>query len=349
MRNRHFASILTSGVCVALATAAVMLAQAPAAGPAPSKAKAATTKAAKWTAPRTPDGAPDLQGFWTNSTLTPLERPKGLGSKEFYTDEEIAAAQKKDQERLALNVAEGRPAEPGTADAVHYDFAQFGLDKAQSSLVWDRRTSLIIGPTGTIPTLLPEARKRAADIAAKNRGHEFDGPENRPLSARCIILGYDAVPMLPQGYNNNLQIVQGQGYVAVLHEMNHSVRIIPTDGQPHAPQGIPQLRGDSKGHWEGDTLVVDVTNFTNYNPFRGSGDKLHVVERYTRVDANTILYRFTVEDPATWDQPWTAELVMTTGQGPIYEFGCHEGNYGLANTLHGARVAEEEAAKKSSK
>jgi hypothetical protein len=278
-----------------------------------------------------------------------LERPKGLGSKEFYTPEEIAAAQKKDQERLALNVAEGRPSEPGTADAVHYDFAQFGLDKAQSSLVWDRRTSLIVGPTGTIPPLLPEARKRAADIAAKNRGHEFDGPENRPLSARCIILGYDAVPMLPQGYNNNLQIEQGQGYVAILHEMNHSVRVIPTDGQPHAPQGIPQLRGDSKGHWEGDTLVVDVTNFTNYNPFRGSGDKLHVVERYTRVDANTILYRFTVEDRETWDQPWTAELVMTTGQGPIYEFGCHEGNYGLANTLHGARVAEEEAAKKTGK
>jgi hypothetical protein len=258
MRNR----------CLAL-IAVASLASAVVAGQTPSKPKAAKA----WTAPRTADGAPDLQGFWTNSTLTPLERPKGLGSKEFYTDEEIAAAQKKDQERLALNVAEGRPSEPGTADAVHYDFAQFGLDKAQSSLVWDRRTSLIIGPTGTIPPLLPEARKRAADIAAKNRGHEFDGPENRPLSARCIILGYDAVPMLPQGYNNNLQIVQGQGYVAVLHEMNHSVRIIPTDGQPHAPQGIPQLRGDSKGHWEGDTLVVDVTNFTNYNPFRGQASR----------------------------------------------------------------------------
>jgi hypothetical protein len=155
--------------------------------------------------------------------------------------------------------------------------------------------------------------------------------------------------MLPQGYNNNLQIQQGQGYVTILHEMNHSVRVIPTSGQPHAPNGIPQLRGDSKGHWEGDTLVVDVSNFTDYNPFRGSGDKLHVVERFTRVDPNTILYRFTVEDRETWDQSWTAELVMTTGQGPIYEFGCHEGNYGLANTLRGARVAEQEAAKNSGK
>jgi len=261
----------------------------------------------------------------------------------------VAAAQQKERARLALDLSEGLPAEKGTAADVHYDFAQFGLDKAQSNQVWDKRTSLIVGPTGTIPALLPEARKRAADIAAKNRGHEFDGPENRPLSARCIILGYDAVPMLPQGYNNNLQIVQGQGYVAILHEMNHSVRIIPTDGRVHAPQGIPQLRGDSKGHWEGDTLVVDVTNFTDHNPFRGSGDKLHVVERFTRVDADTILYRFTVEDPGTWDQPWTAELVMTTGQGPIYEFGCHEGNYGLANTLRGARVAEDEAAKKAGK
>jgi len=314
----------------ALALAAtIMLAQSP---------------AKTWKVARTPDGQPDLQGYWTNLTLTPLERPKGLGSKEFYTDEEIAAAQKRERERLALNIADGRPTEPGTADDVHYDFAQFGLDKAQSNLAWDKRTSLIVGPEGTIPPLLPQARKRAADIAAKNKGHEFDGPENRPLSARCIIMGYDAVPMLPAGYNNNLQILQGEGYVSILHEMNHSVRLIPTDGRPHMPAGIGQWRGDSRGHWEGDTLVVDVTNFNDHNPFHGSSDKLHVVERFTRVDAKTILYRFTVEDPETWDKPWTAELVMTRTDGPIYEFACHEGNYGLANTLHGARVAEQEAA-----
>jgi hypothetical protein len=256
-------------LALGLLTAAIALGPVRVTG---QSASTAASKAKAWKAPRTPDGAPDLQGYWTNNTLTPLERPKGLGSKEFYTDQEVAAAQKKERERLALNVAEGLPTEPGTAADVHYDFAQFGLDKAQSNEVWDKRTSLIVGPTGTMPALLPEARKRAADIAAKNRGHEFDGPENRPLSARCIILGYDAVPMLPQGYNNNLQIVQGQGYVAILHEMNHSIRIIPTDARVHAPQGIPQLRGDSKGHWEGDTLVVDVSNFTDYNPFRGSGD-----------------------------------------------------------------------------
>src|SRR6185503_11025213 len=147
----------------------------------------------------------------------------------------------------------------------------------------------------------------------------------------------------------NLQIIQGAGYFTVLHEMNHSVRVIPTDGRPHAPNGLSQLRGDSKGRWEGDTLVVDVNNFTDYNPFRGSSNKLHVVERFTRVAPDTILYKFTVEDPATWDQPWTAELAWSTGQGPIYEFGCHEGNYGLANTLRGARVAEAEAVKSATK
>jgi hypothetical protein len=331
MRNRYVA------FAGALALAAsITFGQAPA-------VKAGQAKT--WTVPRTPDGKPDLQGYWTNLTLTPLERPKGLGTKEFYTDEEIAAAQKKERERLALNVAEGRPTEQGTADDVHYDFAQFGLDKAQANPAWDKRTSLIIGPEGTIPSLLPEARKRAADIAAKNKGHEFDGPENRPLSARCIIMGYDAVPMLPAGYNNNLEIVQGEGFVTVLHEMNHSARLIPTDGKPHLPSSVHQWRGDSRGHWEGDTLVVDVTNFDERNPFRGSSDKMHVVERFTRVAADTILYRFTVEDPATWDKPWTAELVMSKVKGPIYEFACHEGNYGLANTLSGARVAEKQAAK----
>jgi hypothetical protein len=330
---------------LALAIALLLLVTVPVAGQAPSSGAKTATK--NWTAPRTPDGKPDLQGYWTNNTATPLERPKGLGAKEFYTDQELVERQKREGERLALNVEEGRPTEKGTDADVHYDFAQFGLDRAQSKEVWDRRTSLIVGPTGTVPAMLPEARKRNGDIAAKNRGHEFDGVENRPLSARCIVMGQESVPMLPGGYNNNMQIVQGAGYVAILHEMNHSVRIIPTDGQPHLPPGVPQWRGDARGHWEGDTLVVDVTNFSAANPFRGSSDKLHVVERFTRVDPDTILYRFTVEDAATWDQPWTGEIAMAKEQGPIYEFACHEGNYGLANTMQGARVAEREAAKKA--
>jgi hypothetical protein len=342
---------LLPSTSAALAAAVLFLSLAPppvaAQTQSPDSKAPASQKA--WKPPRTPEGQPDLQGYWTNNTVTPLERPKGLGAKEFYTEEELAARVKRESARLKENEEEGRQTEAGTAADVHYDFSQFGLDRAQSTLTWDRRTSMIVGPEGTVPTLLPQARKRAADLAAQNRGHEFDGPENRGLSARCLILPEEGVPMLPAAYNNHLQIVQGPGYVAILHEMNHSVRIIPTDGRPHAPQNIRQLRGDPRGHWEGDTLVVDVTNFTALNPFRGSGDKLHLVERLTRVDENTILYRFTVDDPETWDKPWTAELAMVKEKGPIYEFACNEGNYALANTLRGARVAEAEAATKRAK
>jgi hypothetical protein len=300
--------------------------------------------------PRTPDGQPDLQGYWTNNTPTPLERPKALGAKEFYTEQEVTDLIKREKNRVALNEEEGRPTEPGTDADVHYDFSQFGLDPGQTQQSWNRRTSLIVGPEGTIPSILPEARKRNAEAAAKNRGHEFDGPENRPLSARCIVLGQESVPMLSGGYNNNLQIVQTKGYVAIMHEMNHAARIIPTDGSPHPSTLIRLWRGDPRGHWEGDTLVVDDTNFTARNPLRGSGDKLHVVERFTRLAADAIEYRFTVEDPETWDKPWTAETVWNRVEGPIYEFACNEGNYGLRNTLDGARVAEKEAlAKKADK
>jgi hypothetical protein len=325
----------------------VFLLASSAAGQASAPAAANTAKTTKaWTPPRTIDGQPKLEGFWTNNTVTPLERPKGLGAKEFYTQAELADLMKKEKNRVSANEEDGRPTEPGTDADVHYDFSQFQLDRGQTKEVWNTRTSQIVGEKGTVPALLPEARKRNAEIAAKNKGHEFDGPENRPLSARCIVLGQESVPMLPGGYNNQLQIVQGKGVVAIMHEMDHSVRIIPTDGSPHPPADVHQWKGDSRGHWEGNTLVVDSTNFTARNPFRGSGDKLHVVERFTPVDADTILYRFTVEDPETWDQPWTAETAWSKVDGPIYEFACHEGNYGLRNTLRGARVAEQEAAAK---
>ena len=341
---RYFASTAVVAVICVLITSVPAAGQTaqPAAKPAAEKSKA-------WTPPRTPDGQPNLEGFWTNNTITPLERPKGLGAKEFYTEEELTALVKREQDRVAANEEDGRPTEPGTDADVHYDFAQFGLDRGQTKLSWNRRTSLIVGPEGTIPPMLPEARKRNAEIAAKNRGHEFDGPENRPLSARCIVMGQESVPQMSAGYNNNLQFVQGPGYVALMHEMNHSVRIIPTDGRPHLPSAIRLWRGDSRGHWEGNTLVVDTTNFDPRNPFRGSSEKLHVVERFTPVDKDTILYRFTVEDPATWDKPWTGEMAWSRVEGPIYEFACNEGNYGLRNTLHGARVAEEQAAKKAGK
>jgi hypothetical protein len=349
MGHRLFAS-----TTAAVSTLVILFAQTPASGQTvPAAAKSANTTAGAnkaWTPQHTPDGYPDLEGFWTNNTLTPLERPKELGAKEFYTEAELAELMKKDQDRVALNKEEGRPTEPGTNADVHYDYTQYGLDRGQAKLSWSRRTSLIVGERGTLPPMLLEARKRNADIAAKNRGHELDGPEDLSLSSRCIVDAQESVPMLSGGYNNNLQIVEAEGVVAIMKEMNHSVRVVPIDGRPHLPADVRQFRGDSIGHWEGNTLVVDSTNFTARNPFHGSGDKLHVVERFTRVDADTILYQFTVEDPETWDQPWTAETAWSKVDGPILEYACHEGNYSLSNTLRGARVAEEEAAaKKASK
>jgi len=315
----------------------------------PAMAQTASSKGAG-NVRRTPDGHPDFEGIWSNAVSVPLERPKDLGAKEFLTDEDIAAgrtvkgrAKEGADTRFCVGCAQA-----GTPEDVHYDSSQFGLDRDQADIAPTRRTSLITGTEGRVPPLLPEAKARAAQRAAKNAKHEFDGPENRPLSERCILMNQEVVPMLPGGYNNNLEIVQGDGYVTIMTEMNHSVRVIPTDGQPHAPTAIRQWRGDSRGHWEGDVLVVDVTNFSDRNPFRGSSDRLHVVERFSAINKDTIRYQFTVEDPTTWDKPWSAELDMPRVKGPIYEFACNEGNLGMADTLSGARHAEEVAAKKES-
>ena len=190
---------IASTAVLAASVAIVLLAPAPAAGQALSPTTKATAAGKTFTPARTPDGQPDLQGVWTNNTVTPLERSKGLAGKEFYTDEELAANQKKERDRLDQNLEEGRPTEPGTAADVHYDFAQFGLDRGQAKLVWDRRTSIIVGPEGRMPPLTPEARQRLADARAKAKGHELDGPENRPLGARCIARANVGPPMLPIG------------------------------------------------------------------------------------------------------------------------------------------------------
>jgi hypothetical protein len=200
---------------------------------------------------------------------------------------------------------------------------------------------LIVGAEGRVPALLPEAQQRVAERQARNKGHEFDGPENRSLGERCILWPNEGPPMLPEGYNSNLQIVQGEGYVAIMQEMIHDVRVIATDGRPHLPSNIRLLMGDSRGHWEGNTLVVDTTNFTNRTAFRGSSENLHVVERFTRTDPDTVLYQFTAEDLTTWAKPWSAEVPMTQIDSPIFEYACHEGNYGMPNNLSGARAEEK--------
>ena len=349
MIRRSLASATASVAIIA----ALLIAQRPAAGqatsPPPKAAPAKATPATKpWTPSRTPDGKPDLQGIWNTATVTPLERPKALGAKEFYTDEEFA--------KLSQRIRQGEVGEEAELGAarendLRYDISLYGgFDITKARFASNKRTSLIVGPEGRVPPMLPEAKQRNTDRAAKNKGHEFDSYENRPLSERCILMAQEMIPMLPAaGEGNLLQIVQGSGYVTFLHEIDHSTRVIPTDGRAHIPQNIRQWQGDSVGHWEGDTLVVDTTNFTARSAFKGSGDKLHLVERFTRNADDQITYEFTAEDPTTWAKPWTAEIPMTKTQGPVYEWACHEGNTMISTILRGARVTEEEAANKDAK
>jgi hypothetical protein len=230
---------------------------------------------------------------------------------------------------------------------VRYDLELYGFDRTKLRFGANKRTSLIIGPEGVVPPILPEAQKRNAERGARNKGHEFDSHENRPLSERCILLNQERIPLIPGANEGNLiQIVQGQGYVSILRETNHSTRVIPTDGRAHAPQNMRFYQGDSAGRWEGNTLVVDTTNFTNLSAFQGSGERLHLVERFTRVADDMLIYQFTAEDPTTWAKAWTAEIPWTKTQGPIFEWACHEGNNMISNILRGARVAEQNAAQK---
>src|SRR6266571_7839571 len=324
----------------------VALLALPATAQTQSSAAKAPAAAKAWTPPRTPDGKPDLQGIWSDNTLTPLQRPKGVGTKEFYTDQEIAEYSKKAR---TGNIGEEGELGAARQQAVRYDLEVYGFDPGKLRYT-SKRTSLIVGPEGTIPPMLPSARERNAEIAAKNKGHEFDTYLNRPLSERCILMGQERIPMTPGANEGNLlQIVQGPGYVTLLHEIDHATRVIPTDGRAHVPQNIRLWQGDPVGHWEGDTLVVDTTNFTNRTPFRGSSEKLHLIERFTRTADNTMVYQFTVEDPTTWAKPWTAEIPWTTTKGPLYESACHEGNNMIENILRWARVAEAEAAQKKGK
>jgi hypothetical protein len=338
MRHRVLASSLLAIAVTALATHGV-------AGQAPGTAEPVQAKkpaqAKKWTLPRTPDGQPDLQGYWTNSTYVPLERPDKV-TKAFYTEQEFAAVIKDAAAR------ESEQTEPGTVADVHYDFTQFGLDKSQSAFVKnDLRTSLIVDPqNGKLPPVTAEGQKRAADRAAERRrlGATTDAVQNMPVGTRCLVMAGSGPPMMNAGYNNNYQIVQGPGYVMILVEMIHDARIIPIDNRAPLPENMRQWMGDSRGHWEGDTLVVETTNLNGKNPFRGSSENMRITERISRVDAETLSYKFTVNDPGTWAAPWTAEAPMTKSVGPIFEHACHEGNYGVTNTLAGARLEDKKAA-----
>ena len=293
-----------------------------------------------WTPPRTPDGRPDLQGIWTNATLTPLERPADLAGKEFFTRAEAAEYEKKMRQQ---NDGDRRDRTPDEDLAIGYNDAWW--DRG-TKIVSTARTSLIVDPRdGRLPPLTPAARARAAARADARLLHPADGPEDRTLADRCIVRGNTGPPMLPAGYNNNYQIVQSADHVAVVIEMIHETRLIPFDARPHLAGTIRQLLGDSRGRWDGHTLVVETVNFTDRTNFRGSGPALRVTERFTRTDQDTLLYQFTVDDPESFTRPWSGEIPMKRVKGPVYEYACHEGNYSMENILGTARDEERAAHK----
>jgi hypothetical protein len=298
-----------------------------------------------WTA-RTPDGQIDLEGVWDFSTITPLERPVGLGDKQTFTDAEAAAFEREENLRQNRDLIDPRKGGGQYLPGSVIPYNEFWYERG-SKIVDSRRTSLIVDPPdGRIPRLTPEAAQRLDAQAAAARDEQLglvraDSPQTRSLADRCI-LGFNAgPPMTPGAYNNHVQISQAPGYVTLVVEMVHDARIIPVDGRPHLPQNIRQYTGDSRGRWEGRTLAIDTTNFLRETSFRGSSANMHLVERLTRVDADTLLYEFTVDDPKTWNRPWTAVVPMKKVDSPIYEYACHEGNYALRNILSGARAQEK--------
>ena len=294
-----------------------------------------STMAAGQSSSRTPWGDPDLQGTWTNTTTTPLERPEDLVGKDLLTAEELAT---RNTEVAAQASLDNRPREQVGA------YNEFWVERGTLS----ERTSLIVDPQdGRLPPLTPTEVRRRAEHAAAREARPADGPEDRSAYDRCISRGLPG-SMMPGFYNHNYQILQAPGYVVVLVEMIHDARIIPLDGRPHPTPQIRQWLGDSRGRWEGDTLVVETTNLTGKAADRsrttfGAGEHTVVVERFTRTGDDAIDYQVTVRDPTEYSTPWTAAIPMTRLEGQLYEYACHEGNYAIGNILAGARAEEEVA------
>ena len=285
----------------------------------------------------TPWGEPDIAGVYSEFTYAPLERPVELGTKEFYTPEEARAFE---QRRIEAANAPGGETEPGTQADVHYDFDTFALGANEGTTTFNLRTSIVNMPeNGRIPDLLPAAVERREARDAARRGHEFDGPEMRSLTERCIVWSSTLPPILPGGYNSNLQIFQSPGYVVIQGEMGDP-RIIPTDGRELPENPLPQWNGTSVGRWEGGTLVIETAGFRPETAWRGASEHLRVTEWLTRVSEETVEYRFRVEDPDTWAEPWGGVYPLTRLPGVLFEYACTEGNYGMANILSGARAAE---------
>jgi hypothetical protein len=305
-------------------------------------------QAKPWAPPRTPDGHPDLQGIWSNNSATPLERPLELAGRATLTDDEVAAMKKKAHELFGGNGdaafgdnvfltvlanVQGRKTGFKSVDGETGDYSSIWTVERD----WDNRTSLVTDPPdGRIPALTPEAQKRRDAIRTASQ-RPAEGPEDRSLSERCLTFG---APQLTQGYQSYYQIMQAPRSVMVMTEMIHDARVIPTDNSPHPPASIQQWLGDSRGHWEGDKLVIDRTNFKPKAFMSISTEKLHVTERFSRTGPDTVQYEITVNDAGTWTKPWSVTMSLRRSDHPVYEYACHEGNKGLQGILAGARTDE---------
>ena len=345
MSHRCLVLVLTAVAVAALAPASVAEAQSN----------------ASWTVPRTADGQPDLQGVWDFRTLTPLQRPADRADQAVLSEEEVAEIEATTAQRAAEadlpSEVRTEPLPAGGGGRAVGGYNNFWFDRG-AGVVEDRRTSLIIEPSdGRVPRLRSDARHQIGSLAedlASDRpvryragGAGIDGPEDRGLAERCILGFNSGPPMLPGGYNQNMQLFQTANHVVILNEMVHDSRIIPLDRRPHLAGDLRQWMGDGRGSWDGETLVVETTNFTHktasYHPSvmvaMGNGTNLRLVERFTRVDEDTLSYEYSVHDPTTFTRFFTAEIPMHRGDA-LYEYACHEGNYGLLNILRGAREDE---------
>ena len=307
-------------------------------------AGAQTTPADDWTLPRLADGRPDLQGVWLSNTATPLQRPRELAGREFLTDEEVATLRER-AERIFRNGRSAFATPEGAFFAALRDVETYEAQSTSSSIgmvdveITNRTSQVIDPPDGRIPPLTPAARARAEAV---DSGWQFKtGPEDLNNFHRCVTTG---VPRLGGNFGAGpytfYQIVQTPGYLVFINEAFHDARIIPLDGRRHLPDEVRQWNGDSRGRWEGDTLVVETRNFSTGSYYRGAAEGLNLVERFTRSGPDTITYRLTFTDPTTWASPWTAEIPLKRRDQPLYEFACHEGNRSLVGMLRTARLGE---------
>ena len=289
--------------------------------------------------PRAADGHPDLQGVWNFATLTPLERPAQFAGRPTMTMDEAAQFERNSIQQRNADRRDG-----GAAADLARAYNDGWYDRGTQVAVVNgmARTSLIVDPPdGRIPALTADAQRRIQTRTRLRRDRPADGPEDRTMQERC--LGFNAgPPMLSGPYNNNMQLFQFKDYVIIFNEMIHDARVVPLDGRPHLPSTVRRFQGDSVGRWEGNTLVIDTTNFTDVTGFRGSSAEMHLVERFTRADADTLLYEFTVDDPSAFVKPWTAQVPLKRSDEPMFEYACHEGNESMEGILRGARFGEKQ-------